>query len=72
MERLRNQKTFFVIKDLIFEVPKPEITVRKVRIALVKCENEEYSVLKKNFDEDIFNIEKTAEGWLITEKDLPS
>lgn len=66
------QKTFFIIDNLIFEVQKPEITVKKIKVTQVKYENEEYKVLREKFDEEVFNIEKKPEGWFITEKDMPS
>nr|WP_263327829.1 hypothetical protein [Neobacillus sp. Marseille-Q6967] len=69
MEKIKRQRTFFLINDLIFEVNKPEITLKKIRVAEVKIENEEYKVLRREFDEDIFNIEKSHQGWLITEKE---
>ncbi|PLS01171.1 hypothetical protein [Neobacillus cucumis] len=68
---MKRQKTYFIMNNLIFEVQKPEITVRKIKIAQVKFENEEYKVLRKKFDETVFNIEKKPEGWFITEKDNP-
>jgi hypothetical protein len=67
--KIKRQRTYFLINDLIFEVNKPEITLKKIRATEVKIENEEYKVLRKKFDEDIFNIEKSLEGWLITEKE---
>ena len=65
------QKTFFIIEDLIFEVQKPEIEVKKIKVAQVKFENEEYKALRKKFDETVFNIERKPDGWFITEKDKP-
>jgi hypothetical protein len=68
VEKIKLQRTFFLINDLIFEVDKPEITLKKIRTTEVKIENEEYKVLRKQFDEDFFIIEKSPDGWLITEK----
>ncbi|PAE40134.1 hypothetical protein [Bacillus sp. 7884-1] len=66
---MKPQRTFFKIKDLIFEVQKPEITLKQIRVSQIKIENEEYKALRKKFDEDVFNIEKKPEGWFITEKE---
>jgi predicted metal-binding transcription factor (methanogenesis marker protein 9) len=66
---LKRQRTYFLIDHLLFEVEKPEITLRKIQIAKVKIENEEYKILRKKFDEEIFNIEKRPDGWVITEKE---
>ncbi|ULT58915.1 hypothetical protein L1999_10465 [Neobacillus drentensis] len=68
---MKHQKTFFVIDDLIFEVVKPEITLKKIRVTQVKFENEEYKLLRKKFDENLFHIERKPDGWFITEKDKP-
>ncbi|MEH7415094.1 hypothetical protein V7266_07400 [Neobacillus drentensis] len=68
---MKRQKTFFIMHNLIFEVQKPEIAVKKIKVAMVKIENEEYKVLRKQFDEEIFNIERKSGGWFITEKDKP-
>ncbi|MDR7000236.1 hypothetical protein [Neobacillus niacini] len=65
---MQRQRTYFIIDDLIFEVKKPEITVKQIQKTKVKIENEEYKVLRNHFDENIFNIEKTPDGWVITEK----
>ncbi|MEH7494949.1 hypothetical protein [Neobacillus niacini] len=48
---------------------KPEITFKKVLVAKIKIENEEYRMLRKKFDEDLFHIEKKPDGWYITEKE---
>jgi hypothetical protein len=66
---MKRQRTYFMMDDLIFKVDKPEITLRQIRITQVKIENEEYKILRKKFDEDLFNIEKCPDGWLITEKE---
>lgn len=66
---MKRQKTFFIFKDLIFEVKKPEITLKQIRISEIKFENEEYKALRKKFDEDLFTIEKKPEGWFIREKE---
>ncbi|WP_026567174.1 hypothetical protein [Bacillus sp. UNC41MFS5] len=66
---MKRQKTFFIFKDLIFEVKKPEITLKQIRVSEIKFENEEYKALRKKFDEDLFTIEKKPEGWFITEKE---
>ncbi|MEH7255090.1 hypothetical protein V7111_23550 [Neobacillus niacini] len=66
---MKRQRTFFIIKNLIFEMKKPEITLKKIRVTQVKIENEEYKELRKKFDEDVFHIEKKPEGWFITEKE---
>lgn len=65
---MQRQRTYFIIDDLVFEVKKPKITVKQIQKTMVKIENEEYKVLRKHFDENIFNIEKTSDGWVITEK----
>lgn len=57
-----------MIDDLVIEVKKPEITIKKIKVTLIKIENEEYKELRRKFDEDIFHIEKVPDGWLITEK----
>jgi hypothetical protein len=66
---MKLQRTYFLIDDLMFELKKPEITLKKIRITKVKLENEEYKELRKEFDEEIFNIVKKTDGWLIIEKD---
>ena len=66
---MKRQRTYFMTDDLIFVVDKPEITLRQIRITQVKIENEEYKFLRKKFNEDNFNIEKSPDGWLITEKE---
>jgi hypothetical protein len=66
---MKRQRTLFIIKDLIFEVQKPEITLKQIKVTEIKIENEEYKVLRNKFDEDVFNIEKKPEGWFITEKE---
>ncbi|WP_419954394.1 hypothetical protein ACN6MT_00625 [Neobacillus niacini] len=66
---MKRQKTFFILNDLVFEMKKPEITLKQIRVAQVKIENEEYKELRKKFDEDVFHIEKKPEGWFITEKE---
>ncbi|WP_026572939.1 hypothetical protein [Bacillus sp. UNC438CL73TsuS30] len=65
---MKCQRTYFLIDDLVFEVRKPEITVKQIQKTQIKIENEEYKLLRKHFDETIFNIEKTPDGWLITER----
>ncbi|MBI0579606.1 hypothetical protein IEC97_19780 [Neobacillus cucumis] len=65
---MKFQRTYFLIDDLVFEVRKPEITVKQIKKTQVKIENEEYKVLRKHFDENMFIIEKTPDGWVITEK----
>lgn len=66
---MKHKRIFFLIKDLIFEVKKPEITLKQIKVAQIKIENEEYKILRKEFNEDIFHIEKKPEGWIITEKE---
>jgi hypothetical protein len=66
---MRYQRTFFMINDLVIEVKKPEITLKKILVTKTKIENEEYRMLRKKFDEDLFHIEKKPEGWYITEKE---
>ncbi|MFJ5760759.1 hypothetical protein ACIQAA_16965 [Neobacillus sp. NPDC093182] len=66
---MRYQRTFFMINDLVIEVKKPEITLKKIKVTKIKIENEEYRMLRKKFDEDLFHIEKKPEGWYITEKE---
>jgi hypothetical protein len=66
---MKRQRTFFMIDDLVFEVNKPEITLKQIRVSQVKIENEEYKVLRRKFNEDIFHIEKLPDGWHITEKE---
>jgi hypothetical protein len=66
---MRYQRTFFMINDLVIEVKKPEITLKKIKITKIKIENEEYRMLRKKFDEDLFHIEKKPDGWYITEKE---
>ncbi len=66
---MKRKRTFFTINDLVFEIKKPEITLKKIRVAQVKIENEEYKELRKKFDEDVFHIEKKPEGWFITQKE---
>lgn len=66
---MRYQRTFFMINDLVFEVKKHEITLKKIIVAKIKIENEEYRMLRKKFDEDLFHIEKKPDGWYITEKE---
>ncbi|MED1467527.1 hypothetical protein [Bacillus salipaludis] len=65
---MKCQRTYFLIDDLVFEVRKREITVKQIQKTQIKIENEEYKLLRKHFDENIFNIEKTPDGWLITER----
>ncbi|MFJ5760770.1 hypothetical protein ACIQAA_17020 [Neobacillus sp. NPDC093182] len=66
---MRYQRTFFMINDLVIEVKKPEITLKKIKVTKIKIENEEYRMLRKKFDEDLFHIEKKPDGWYITEKE---
>lgn len=66
---MKRQRTFFILNDLLFETQKPEITLKQVRVAQVKIENEEYKELRKKFDENVFHIEKKPEGWFITQKE---
>lgn len=66
---MRYKRTFFMINDLIIEVKKPEITLKKIKVTKIKIENEEYRMLRKKFNEDIFHIEKKPDGWYITEKE---
>ncbi|MDM5327767.1 hypothetical protein [Neobacillus sp. CF12] len=66
---MRYQRTFFMINDFVIEVKKPEITLKKIKVTKIKIENEEYRMLRKKFDEDIFHIEKKPDGWYITEKE---
>ncbi|MDF2791969.1 MAG: hypothetical protein K0S80_5071 [Neobacillus sp.] len=66
---MRYQRTFFMINDLVIEVKKPEITLKKIEVTKIKIENEEYRMLRKKFDEDLFHIEKKPDGWYITEKE---
>ncbi|MCM2532730.1 hypothetical protein NDK43_10470 [Neobacillus pocheonensis] len=66
---MKRQRTFFMIDDLLFELDKPEITVKKIRITQVKFENEEYKVLRRKFNEDIFLLEKLPDGWYISKKE---
>ncbi|MGG1677751.1 hypothetical protein ACIFOT_18605 [Neobacillus sp. NRS-1170] len=66
---MRYQKTFFMINDLVIEVKKPEITLKKIKVTQTKVENEEYRILRKKFDEDLFHFEKKPNGWFITEKE---
>ncbi len=63
------QRTFFMINDLVIEVNKPEITLKKIKVTKIKVENEEYRILRKKFDVDLFHLEKKPEGWYITEKE---
>jgi hypothetical protein len=63
------QRMFFMINDLVIEVKKPEITLKKILVTKIKIETEEYRMLRKKFDEDLFHIEKKPEGWYITEKE---
>ncbi|NWQ40440.1 hypothetical protein MLOOGBEN_06975 [Bacillus sp. EB106-08-02-XG196] len=58
-----------MINDLVIEVKKPEISLKKIKVTKVKVENEEYKMLRKKFDEDQFHLEKKPEGWYITEKE---
>lgn len=69
MWSLKYQRTFFMMNDLVIEVKKPEITLKKIIVTKIKIENEEYRMLRKKFDEDIFHIEKKPDGWYITEKE---
>jgi hypothetical protein len=69
VERVKRQRTFFMIKDLVFEIQKPEITLKQIRVGEVKIENEEYKELRKKFNEDHFHIEKKPQGWFITQKE---
>lgn len=66
---MKHQRTYFMIDDLVFKVDQPEISLKKIRITKVKIENEEYKELRKEFNEDFFNIKKVPDGWLITEKE---
>jgi hypothetical protein len=66
---MKYQRTFFMMNDLVIEVKKPEITLKKIIVTKIKIENEEYRMLRKKFDEDIFHIEKKPDGWYITEKE---
>jgi hypothetical protein len=66
---MKHQRTFFMINDLVIEVKKPEITLKKIKVTKIKIENEEYRMLRKKFDEDVFHIEKKPDGWYITEKE---
>ena len=66
---MRYQRTFFMINDLVIEVKKPEITLKKIKVTKIKVENEEYRILRKKFDVDLFHLEKKPEGWYITEKE---
>ncbi|OIK15741.1 hypothetical protein BIV60_08295 [Bacillus sp. MUM 116] len=66
---MKLQRTYFMIDDLIFEVKDPEISLKRIRNTQVKIENEEYKILRKQFDENLFNIEKRPDGWFITEKE---
>lgn len=66
---MRYHRTFFMINDFVIEVKKPEITLKKIKVTKIKIENEEYRMLRKKFDEDLFHIEKKPEGWYITEKE---
>jgi hypothetical protein len=66
---MRYQRTFFMINDFVIEVKKPEITLKKIKVTKIKIENEEYRMLRKKFDEDLFYIEKKPDGWYITEKE---
>ncbi|MEH7504790.1 hypothetical protein V7152_22720 [Neobacillus drentensis] len=66
---MRYQRTFFMINDLVIEVKKPEITLKKIKVTKIKVENEEYRILRKKIDVDLFHLEKKPEGWYITEKE---
>jgi len=66
---MKYQRTFFMINDLVIEVKKPEITLKKIKVTKIKIENEEYRMLRKKFDEDLFHLEKKPDGWYITEKE---
>ncbi|MGX6443529.1 hypothetical protein ACWM35_09950 [Neobacillus sp. K501] len=66
---MRKQRTFFMMNDLLIEVNKPEITLKKVNVTKIKIENEEYKILRKKFDVDQFHLEKKRDGWYITEKE---
>jgi hypothetical protein len=66
---MKHQKIFFMVDDLLFKVDQPEISLKKIRLTKVKIENEEYKELRKEFNEDFFNIKKVSYGWLITEKE---
>lgn len=66
---MKNKKTFFMINDLIIEVKKPEITLKQIKVTQIKVENEEYRILRSQFDEDLFHFEKKPNGWFITEKE---
>ena len=66
---MRYHRTFFMINDFVIEVKKPEITLKKIKVTKIKIENEEYRMLRKKFDEDLFHIEKKPDGWYITEKE---
>jgi uncharacterized protein YfkK (UPF0435 family) len=67
--KVKFHRTYFFIDDLIFKLEKPEITLKKICVTQGQIENEEYKELRKEFDEEIFNIVKNRDGWLITEKD---
>ncbi|MED3563060.1 hypothetical protein [Bacillus xiapuensis] len=66
---MKLQRTYFMIDDLIFEVKEPEISLKRIRNTQIKIENEEYKILRKQFDENLFNIEKRPDGWFITERE---
>lgn len=66
---MRFQRTFFKINDLVIEVKKPEISLKKIKVNKIQLENEEYKILRKKFDENLFHLEKKPDGWYITEKE---
>lgn len=66
---MRFQRTFFKINDLVIEVKKPEISLKKIKVTKIQLENEEYKILRKKFDENLFHLEKKPDGWYITEKE---
>lgn len=66
---MRKQRTFFMMNDLLIEVNKPEITLKKINVTKIKIENEEYKILRKKFDVDLFHFEKKPDGWYITDKE---
>ena len=66
---MKRKRTYFIIDDLVFEVEKPEIMVIYIKKTQVKIENEEYKELRKEFNEDVYHIVKTPDGWVISEKE---
>jgi hypothetical protein len=65
---MKRKRMFFLINDLLFEVLKPEITLKKIKVTEVKIENEEYKVIRRKYNEDIYLIEKSPDGWCIKKK----